>query len=1747
MDGLGRNMRKVVAGLAGVGRAGVLHGLAGRAAGAAFGTAFGARRRRAGRRGSVLVLILGSLAMLSVVTLVYVTVGQGDRRTSAVVTSRDNLRETVDRVSTYIARDVIGADALAVYADGVDPQLPPHPATPGLPGSILARESFDYPSTDPTMWSSRTPASNLPVPAHRRFNPAGSFDSVWPTGDTQGLTPPPGVTLVGPGVREWRTACDPWLASAEPSWLGAGRPSANNSNPAVEYLEFLDWAHISNISPSGNFVNLWNLAPVVGGVRRPNFDAPPGYGPDGVPQAGDMSYGLTLFNPTIAHNAPVGHNPIPGPQTGPIDPTNQSLEFNFPGGNADPMRPMHWDSRQARLYRPAKDVRYSPDNPRYLHYQYADTDRDGMFDARWQELVDISDPRNPVSVLPRDDRYRWFIATRIIDLSGRINVNTATEFRAAPSSSGLVGLTPGDVDLRRVLRLDDVLRQYTLTYSLWLSPPLLDGPLPLLPEPAGGYRLAYDNTNAAAIGGFGYVGLRSAVRDAVAPWLSLGGGAGWPNVNLAALSPDGRAAYFRATGAHANGAGLVTGTQAHMEAGGLFGLHDLLELATYGGRNDPATLSRLEQALGGRFDPDTGGDPTTQGLSPLRDNLSTRWERDGLDDQENLGAGNGLPDDDALAHLALNVRAWLTTLSGVRPLRSWIVGAGFEGTLDPAGDLKTDAIGALDKASDPTPTQRDAGAIFAAYADALLPHSWRVNPATDPPPSVWDAATNQPYRTLFYGANPVFALWSAAAMTANAIDMFDRDAATGATAAQDKHEPSAFTLALAGDPASLAAIDSDQVQFPYWTRRDLPGDRPGTLDLDVALQLRTLNNQTGPNLPPSRMARTGDAVGPSPAMNVYGVEAQPFIVQVASFVIYTDAPVKAYTSGDPANADEWSPPPPFIPGIPQPTPPQININGTIDRDNPDILCEVIAFQITNPFDVDIDVSDGDASQTGAFSGTGFTNYYVEYNGRYFKLGDVPASGTGLDQVVLRRSDPAGGSPSNTRVFYALNDSIENIQERFENATLETLGTGSFPAGGVRQIIERQMSVAFTGIPPGPSQGTAAEPALMARADPITGATQTGWVDLLNGPSLAPLGDERRVARLWRSIASNATNPPAGNLERFDDLLADRMYDPTPTSFATLDRRLPSGQYNINGTTAGPDPTAGYGGTPDPEDNTGFSICFWGTFKRADDPSVGSTTTIPRGALPAYCLENPRRAAWTGVLTNFCDPLSPAISPVPQLTNFGANQLPNAVGREFLYNAGSAGTDLYGQLTDPALPARISTLAQAPEEKTGNPIPAVLTPTGMTPYSTRYPQIQLNNERFRATTTLTPATTVVTMRAGDMLLPLAVAPTRYPDPGIALDASWLTLAESLAVALNYAEPPASDPAFGFLNGMGGGTGTLRPKSDRGNLVLDDFVPYEDLGTVGPFNPAEDVPRFPFVPLGLRVLDAFRVLDPELGSLTSSTAGVVNVNTAPRRPLSALPMLQPNGGPADPSGQAQYWNTGGNLLSTSDDPAGSLLAYRDKTEVTLINGAQAATYRDADPLIPSLDNPMAWTGRGHTLGTSDQSGAPILTQPQFQGVREAPGFASLGELMCVTAMGSSVGPRVPAASRFDGMGKEPASTTSSGRVGVDSMLYRAQGATMTTAPTLIDGIPDDYDEKLILANAVSNTASIRSDVFAVWFVLHGYQRSDVEGLRPYPGDPAAAGADPLVPTVAKRYLMIVDRSNVTRKGDKPRILMLQELPL
>ncbi|MCW5769761.1 MAG: hypothetical protein KIT19_13875, partial [Phycisphaeraceae bacterium] len=139
----------------------------------------------------------------------------------------------------------------------------------------------------------------------------------------------------------------------------------------------------------------------------------------------------------------------------------------------------------------------------------------------------------------------------------------------------------------------------------------------------------------------------------------------------------------------------------------------------------------------------------------------------------------------------------------------------------------------------------------------------------------------------------------------------------------------------------------------------------------------------------------------------------------------------------------------------------------------------------------------------------------------------------------------------------------------------------------------------------------------------------------------------------------------------------------------------------------------------------------------------------------------------------------------------------------------------------------------------------------------------------------------------------------------------------------------------------------------------------------------------------------------------------------------------------------------------------------------------------------------------------------------GLRETPGIRSLGELFLLR----------------DTRPTNPERTLHSiDRLGFDTQNLTAPGMDTETGSSG-DGLIDDFGERLAIVNGVANLFTVRSDYFAVWFVLHGYAESDLASLKP---------TDPLVPSVARRFLMIVDRSSVTVRGDEPQILLFKEVP-
>ncbi|MCH7793257.1 MAG: hypothetical protein IID31_13375, partial [Planctomycetes bacterium] len=170
------------------------------------------------------------------------------------------------------------------------------------------------------------------------------------------------------------------------------------------------------------------------------------------------------------------------------------------GPRAEPNIPAHWTMRQRFAFRPTVDVKYKFDDPRHAFYQWVDTDGDGFFDARWFELVDATIPGEVFSLLPRDDTFRWFIAARAVDLSGLVNVNTAVDLRggdtpisAVGDDDYRVGSTPADIDLRRMLGLQDTSRLYEFM-------PGEGGYAGLVSRPGPADYSGYDAAAALAVG-----------------------------------------------------------------------------------------------------------------------------------------------------------------------------------------------------------------------------------------------------------------------------------------------------------------------------------------------------------------------------------------------------------------------------------------------------------------------------------------------------------------------------------------------------------------------------------------------------------------------------------------------------------------------------------------------------------------------------------------------------------------------------------------------------------------------------------------------------------------------------------------------------------------------------------------------------------------------------------------------------------------------------------------------------------------------------------------------------------------------------------------------------------------------------------------------------------------------------------------------------------------------------------------------
>ncbi|MGD9688554.1 MAG: hypothetical protein AB7K52_03675 [Phycisphaerales bacterium] len=426
-------------------------------------------RITASERGSVLVIVIGVLALLAILVTIYATLGQADRRTSNAVRQNLDIETQMSEIANYLG-SFIGKDQFNVtrVPDTLDPTQANR--------DRYIRSAMTNPAIDPNLVSQTTDA-------FRRYRPAYFSSDNRPANETI----PPSTFVPGSILTRWDDPANPdalfpdprvpgtspWLARSEPTWLRErvnGR-IPDHTDPLRPWLDERDWAMISNFALDGRFVNLATI--------RNNFGAAPGVGLDafGKPRT---TYGLTLLDDQGRATLDLVTPPFWPFQRTEIDwtqPANQPPEY-FPHDFTANQRGLVRSSLDARLAN-ARVTGLAPAYPgailpativpgdwEYLLNQYADADGDGLLDSRYIELKDASDPGpdgqfgtndDVIRSLVRDSgNLRYFVAARAIDLSGKVNVNTATQFRTVPDSLNPAGLLPSHVDLERVLRMSDV-------------------------------------------------------------------------------------------------------------------------------------------------------------------------------------------------------------------------------------------------------------------------------------------------------------------------------------------------------------------------------------------------------------------------------------------------------------------------------------------------------------------------------------------------------------------------------------------------------------------------------------------------------------------------------------------------------------------------------------------------------------------------------------------------------------------------------------------------------------------------------------------------------------------------------------------------------------------------------------------------------------------------------------------------------------------------------------------------------------------------------------------------------------------------------------------------------------------------------------------------------------------------------------------------------------------------------------------
>lgn len=1752
-------------------------------------------------RGSVLVLVVGVLALMAIIVLVYSTIGMADRRSSAALVERTTTREQESAVRDFIAQ-VIGDAAVQVVSNRV----------PNADGSSMIdrvmRKTWTYPGVE---WSVQSiPDADQPW---RKFNAEGGIKHLWQTG------------LLDP-----RAGYDSYLATTEPAYLRAGLDSLDSvrspytgtgqadQNAYVFQQQFRDLKSISLVSPDGRRVNLASI--------RGNFEAESGFGADA---QGRFRTSSNLFLLDWADQPTLEMSWLNSLPADPNVPHN--FATNLIGHHRMVNQPIN-----------AAEVDQLPGGLFHMSNFMADADGDGYYDAAWQELVDVS-TGTARAIVPQSGKMRLFVAPKVIDLSGLANVNTASSFRRAPTAEFYPGVTPADVDFERLLTLREVGRLSGATgQEIIFSSPLY-------PNPTGGGDPASDYTSLDSptgasredVGRSAFISLiTSRIYGApdnmqrFAPDYQIGGVTWMPTGYLDA---EARARAYREYSRNQRGAVAIDAYTRAYSSG--FALESELELRTFNNVNDTATLSQLEMVLDGR-----SADRRLGLFGPMRSNRSEAYER--------LTYSDPTDADLAASLQGASIRSSITTISGARPLAADPTGHARVADVLPdpvvnnafivrprtinAAEVRPDAGDTLETmlagVVSGTGIDVQAHTLFEIYADALLAEGGLFgNVAADR--ESWsldlrnqvlnyghriDPTTLAGAPTRLGGNSAEVALRTAAAAAANlfAERLYDRP---GLRLAAD--EIVQANLIINNDRRSDLTNAGGNGALAFWGEQTNDPHQPrAVLNLDLDRDLNPAN--TGPAARQSRLATDNvqglDAVA---GLQMYAVRPQPFLTQAAYFVMYSNAAFTGTRAGNSRDA-EWTEVPPgsgtFVPG-------PATIWAPVQTGNDDFLMEVFAVQLSNPFDRTIALSAVDPATgnpvIGAMGGGAPDRefrYYVEFAGRFFKIIDGGDTGLLTDAVVLR--------PGESRVFYCTTQPLATIATRW-SASNPSGAAGGFTVDDVRQWIEFQLS---TRIP----AGSTLTPVRMVEFDRVTGRAGSSGVNMFSAADNA----SQRVVRLWRQIRSQDELTADANTDVSNDYLVDRLRDDPTATRPTLNVQLPprAAAYTISGTSVLPPDGSPAG--DDAYNNTRYSITFYGSIRRSDDPSTASGGKQPEGVFPAFAVESKTTA--DGFIRRWYNQR--------EVIRARSADLPTSSPAEWWFNGAEAIAQGFGARRLDGSTGLIERQSTSPPPATAGGVPQrvllqSLAQEAMERHDTTkkiarslgWPEVPNAPEFDEVYVPIRAIPRARALRPMDLLSPLAVCAsfdaqkflsaggqmnTSTQPPERAVDEAWITLSEALALATNYAStlPPNQITAGGFSPGLGFYHRFGDPRHgvvNRGQLVLDRFTSFNDTNGNGLFDQSGgagtlnangvnsqyvDPARGMGIPMAWQILNNARVGG--LGSTTSMITGLININTAPLSVLRLLPMLSPdyeqdesisrdsNVWFADAVYQAQ---AGRNLFlpdQESWDIAAVIRSYRDKMAgyTRALQGANTLTGAAFD----FTDNnegthnqtrfPFAMADtKGRRLLTGFGRSATSAPDHMNQPIREELGFRSPVELLGVrqSATFEYAGPTravmpLPGPTRADNSidrlarRLELEQPPASGRQRVLDVQVGADSVGLAPAwvgdedPGNLNGalihprvaeVPESQESRLAILDAVLNSVTTRSDVFCVWFVLHGYTRADTEGLDYY-GSPTSfalspddeALAKPMIPTVARRFVMVVDRSNVVAAGQKPRILLFQELP-